>query len=130
MSLTALELVDRVEAYFAAADRCDVGATLACMTADCVLEYLTEGLRYEGRDSCVRDYFAARAGKVLRSWHGNFTHTPDSASGRIATRFNVRRTDQGVAERTADNINLFQFEGRLIKRISVWKGAGHPTMNK
>lgn len=118
---TATELIAQVEAYFAAADNCDVRGTLATMAPDCVLEYLTEGLRFEGRDTGVKAYFVERAAKVVRSWHGDFTHTADAQNGRVATRFVVRRTDRGDAERSADNIDLFQFEGRLIKRISVWK---------
>jgi hypothetical protein len=121
MGLTAGELIERIEAYFAAADRCDVAGTLKCLAADCVLEYVTEGERYEGRDTGVRRYFEGRAGKVRTSWHGNFTHTADAERGRVATRFAVRRTDQGVAERTGDNINLFEFEGPLIRRITVWR---------
>lgn len=118
------ELIERVEAYFAYADACDVAGTLSTMARDCVLEYLTEGVRYTGRDEDIKKYFEQRAKKVVKSWHGNFSHAADAQTGRVATRFDVRRTDQGLAERTGDNINLFQFEGRLIKRISVWKSAG------
>lgn len=121
---SATQLIAQVEAYFDAADRCDVPGTLATMAPDCVLEYLTEGLCFEGRDTAVKIYFLERANKVVRSWHGDFTHTADAASGRVATRFAVRRTDRGLAERTADNINLFQFEELQIKRISVWKSPG------
>jgi ketosteroid isomerase-like protein len=117
------ELIACVEAYFASADRCDVAATLAAMAPDCVMEYLTEGLRYEGRDAGIKAYFEARARNVVKSWHGNFRHVADAAAGRVATRFAVRRTDKGGVERTGDNIDLFEFEGRRIKRITVWKSA-------
>lgn len=122
--MSGRDLIERVEAYFAYADRCDVAGTLSTMAPDCVLEYLTEGLRYTGRDAGIKTYFEQRAKKVVKSWHGDFSHTADAQAGRVATRFAVRRTDQGLAERTGDNINLFQFEGGLIKRISVWKSAG------
>ena len=117
-------LIERIETYFDCADRCDVAGTLATMAPDCVLEYLTENERYEGRDAGIRGYFEARAKKVRQSWHGDFTHAADPVRGIVATRFAVRRTDAGLAERLGDNINLFQFEGRLIKRISVWKSPG------
>ena len=42
------ELTDRVEAYFASIDRSDLAATLATMTPDCVIEYVTDGSRFEG----------------------------------------------------------------------------------
>lgn len=123
-TLSARELIDRVEAYFASADKCDVSATLETMAPDCVVEYLTEGVRYEGRDEGVKAYFEQRAKNVAKSWHGNLSHVADPVSGRVATRFDVRRTDKDGVERTGDNIDLFQFEGRQIKRISVWKSAG------
>jgi len=121
---SAGELITYVEAYFASADSCDVAGTLQTMAPDCVMEYLTEGLRYEGRDEGVKTYFEQRAKQVVKSWHGDFLHVADAASGRVATRFAVRRTDKGGAERTADNIDLFEFEGRKIRRSTVWKSTG------
>ncbi len=119
----AAELGARVEAYFASIDRSDLAATLATMAPDCVIEYVTDGSRFEGRDAGVKAYFEQRNANVLKSWHGNFMHTADLESARVATRFSVRRTDKGAAERTGDNINLFQFEGRRIARIAVWRGV-------
>ena len=93
------------------------------MAPDCVIEYVSDGTRFEGRDAGVKAYFEQRNRNVLKSWHGNFTHTADAANARVATRFAVRRTDRGAAERSGDNINLFQFDGRLITRIAVWRGV-------
>jgi hypothetical protein len=120
---SAVELTAQVEAYFACIDRSDLAGTLATMAPHCVIEYVTDGSRFEGRDAGVKAYFEQRNGNVLKSWHGNFTHAADPASGRVATRFSVRRTDRGAAERTGDNINFFQFEARLITRIAVWRGV-------
>lgn len=120
----ASELIEQVETYFACADRCDIAGTLDTMAPDCVLEYLTEGLRYVGRDGEIKAYFEERAGKVAKSWHGDFTHAADPYRGLVASRFTVRRTDHGLPQRTGDHINLFYFEGRRIKRISVWKSPG------
>ena len=119
----AAELSAQVEAYFASIDRSDLAATLATMAPDCVIEYVSDGTRFEGRDAGVKAYFEQRNRNVLKSWHGNFTHTADAANARVATRFSVRRTDRGAAERSGDNINLFQFDGRLITRIAVWRGV-------
>ncbi|MCC6474311.1 MAG: nuclear transport factor 2 family protein [Burkholderiales bacterium] len=111
-----------IEAYVEAADRRDAAAALAMMTPDCIVEYLAEEERYEGQDGAAKAFYEARAKTVASSWHGDYTHTADPQSGRVATRFAVRRTDHGTAARTGDNINLFQFESTLIKRISVWRG--------
>ena len=110
---SARELIDRVEAYFANADRCDVAATLSDMAPDCLLEYLTEGLCYAGRDGAIKTYFEERARQVVKSWHGNFMHAADANSGRVATRFEVRRT---VNERMKDE--------ELIRIMTETAGVG------
>jgi ketosteroid isomerase-like protein len=117
-------LIARVEAYFASVDRSDLAGILATMAPDCVVEYVTDGSLFVGRDTGVKAYFEQRNSIVVKSWHGNFIHAADPVSGLVATRFDVRRTDKGVAERTGDNINLFQFDGLAITRIAVWRGAG------
>lgn len=121
---TSQELIAKVEAYFACVDRSDLAGILATMTPDCVVEYVTDGSQFVGRDAGVKAYFEQRNSIVVKSWHGNFTHAADLERGRVATRFDVRRTDKGVAERTGDNINLFEFAGLSIKRIAVWRGTG------
>jgi len=123
----ARDLTDQVEAYFANVDRSDLAAVLATMTPDCVIEYVTDGSRFEGRDEGVKAYFEKRNAGVLKSWHGNFWHVADPSNGRVTTRFDVRRTDRGAAERTGDNINIFEFEGSRIRRIAVWRGAGRQS---
>lgn len=118
----AATMVATIEAYFDSVDRSDVAATLATMTADCVLEYRTAGKVYAGRDTGIRDYFVERNARVARSFHGNAQHTIDPVNARVATRFELRRLDHGAAEQTGDNLNLFEFDGALIKWISVWSG--------
>ncbi len=118
----ATALVAIVEAYFGAVDRDDIPGTLATMAPDCVLEYRTLGKVYAGRDSGIRDYFTARRDQVRQSWHVNTQHTVDLSAARVATRFDLRRIDRGGLEQTGDNLNLFEFDGARIRRISVWSG--------
>ncbi|MGE0314423.1 MAG: nuclear transport factor 2 family protein [Lautropia sp.] len=120
---SATALVDIIEAYFAAVDRDDIAAILSTMTADCVLEYRTLGKVCAGRDTGIRDYFTARGAQVESSWHGNTQHTVDTSAARVATRFDLRRVDRDGIEQTGDNLNLFEFEGARIRRISVWGGT-------
>ena len=117
-------LTECVERYFACVDRKDLAGVLATMTADCVVEYVSDGSRFEGRDAGVKAYFEKRNAQVVQSWHGNFRHAADVAAGRVATRFDVRRTDHGAPERGSDNINFFEFDGGKIRRIAVWRGVG------
>ena len=118
---SAEDLIACVEAYFASADSFDISETLAVMTPDCVLEYLTDDRRYEGRDEGIKAYFEQRAKTFDTAWHGTFFHVADPARGCVATRFDVRRKLKDGATEIRDNINLFEFEGRLVKRISVWR---------
>ena len=118
-----MELTRCVEAYFAAIDRKDLDAVLKLMSPACTIEYVTDGSRFAGRDEGVKAYFEKRNAGVEKSWHGDFFHVADTSAARVATRFKVRRTDKGVPERHGDNINVFEFDGTLIKRISVWRGV-------
>ena len=120
---TAEELIECIEAYFASTDNFDVAATLRTMTPDCTLEYLSADIKHQGRDTGIRKYFEDRAQALASAWHGNFSHSVDTDQGRVATRFNVRRVENEGAMVERDNINLFQFEGRLISEICVWRGS-------
>jgi hypothetical protein len=119
----AQELIDCIDAYFSSTDSFDVLATLSTMTPECVMEYMTDNRRYEGRDKGIKAYFERRGEMLSNAWHGNFSHVADPLCGRVATRFDVRRREKGGDTVVRDNINFFQFEGRLIKRISVWRSA-------
>ncbi len=119
----AQHLIDCIETYFASTDNFDVQATLGTMTPDCMLEYLTDNRRYEGRDEGIKEYFEERAVMLASAWHGNFSHVADPVRGRVASRFDVRRREKDGEMVVRDNINLFQFESRLIRRISVWRSV-------
>ncbi len=120
---TAEELVGCVETYFASTDNLDVAATLRTMTPDCRLDYLSADIHHQGRDTGIKEYFEERAQSLASAWHGNFSHTVDTGQNRVATRFNVRREEKDGGMVVRENINLFQFEGRLISQISVWRGG-------
>jgi hypothetical protein len=120
--MNASDLTKQVEAYFGAVDRADLAGILKTMTPDVTMHYVSAGERYSGRDTGVKAYFTKRNAGVEKSWHGDFWHIADVPAGRVATRFGVRRTDKGQPERLGDNVNTFEFEGTLIKRICVWRG--------
>ena len=121
--LNSSDLVECIEAYFASTDTFDVAATLRTMTHDCTLEYLSADIFHEGRDTGIKKYFEQRAQTLSSAWHGNFLHTVDVEHGRVATRFDVRRRETDGTIVVRDNLNLFQFEDRLINRISVWRSS-------
>ena len=117
-----MNMTNVVEAYFAAVDRSDLAGILKTMAPECTMHYVSAGERYEGRDTGVKAYFEKRNAGCESSWHGDFWHVVDAPAGRVATRFGVRRTDKGQPERAGDNLNVFEFDGALIKRIHVWRG--------
>ena len=123
---SADELVGRAEHYFAAVDRGDVPATLEVLSPDCVIEVLTDGVRHEGREA-IGEMFKRRLGGVAVAWHGNFRHLCQPDNGWLTSRFDVRRTNADGTKVGMDNINFFEFDGILIKHITIWM-SGENTL--
>lgn len=120
------EMTARAERYFAAVDEGDVPGTLEVLSPDCVIQVLTDGARHEGRGA-IGEMFERRLGGVSVAWHGNFRHLCDPKEGWVTSRFDVRRTNADGKKVTMDNINFFEFEGALIKRITIWM-SGENTL--
>ena len=123
---SADKLVGRAEHYFAAVDRGDVPATLEVLSPDCVIEVLTDGVRHEGREA-IGEMFKRRLGGVSVAWHGNFRHLCQPDNGWLTSRFDVRRTNADGTKVGMDNINFFEFDGILIKHITIWM-SGENTL--
>ncbi len=112
-------LIDRVEAYFAAVDQKDLGATLSFFTVDAVFTIATYNTVYRGRDIEIAGMFERLFARYARIWHGEFHHVlqvPD----RIATRFNVenQHPDQPVVHK--NNCNFFRTRGNLFDEVFVY----------
>lgn len=123
---SAEELVARAEHYFAAVDRGDVPGTLEVLSPDCVIVVRTDGVRHDGRDD-IGAMFERRLEGVSAAWHGNFRHLSDPEKGWVTSRFDVRRTNADGTKVEMDNINFFEFDGLLIKRITIWM-SGENTL--
>lgn len=123
---SADELVGRAEHYFAAVDRGDVPATLEVLSPGCVIVVLTHGARHDGREA-IGEMFERRLEGVSTAWHGNFRHLSDPEKGWVTSRFDVRRTNADGTKVEMDNINFFEFDGLLIKRITIWM-SGENTL--
>lgn len=123
---SADEMVRQAECYFAAVDRGDIAATLEVLSLDCVIQVLTDGALHDGREA-IGEMFKRRLGGVSVAWHGNFKHLCDPEKGWVTTRFDVRRTNADGAKVEMDNINFFEFDGLLIKRITIWM-SGENTL--
>lgn len=123
---SADEMVRRAERYFAAVDEGDVPGTLEVLSPDCVIQVLTDGARHDGHEA-IGEMFRRRLGGVSVAWHGNFRHLCDPEQGWVTSRFDVRRTNADGRKVTMDNINFFEFDGLLIKRITIWM-SGENTL--
>lgn len=105
--MSAEALIALVERYFAAVDRMDIPATLACFTPDARFTIATFDTCYRGRDSELRAMYERLNGRYARVWHGDFDHVVQ-APQRIASRFRVVNTLHDGSVQTKNNCNFFR----------------------
>ena len=104
-ALTAL-----VERYFAAVDRMDVPATLACLAPDATFTIATFDTTYRGRDGEIRGMFERLNERYARVWHGPFDHVA-MPPHRVASRFRVENTLHDGSLQVKHNCNFFRVRG-------------------
>jgi hypothetical protein len=92
------------------------------MSPDVVLEVVTHRVRNAGK-AAVREVFRRRLDTFANGWHGNFRHVADAEKGWVTSRFDVVRNFRDGRREEMNNINFFEFEGRLIKKISIWMSS-------
>jgi ketosteroid isomerase-like protein len=119
MTLSTRELIELVETYFRRVDAGEVDSVVALMSHDVVFEVVTHGVRHEGREA-VRAMFRRRLETYANGWHGNFRHLADAEQGWVTSRFDVVCNHRDGQRDTMNNINFFEFDGPLMRRISVW----------
>lgn len=112
-------LVRRVEAYFAAVDRMDLAATLACFTPDARFTIATFGSTFTGRDSGIRGMFERLNARYASVWHGDFDHVVQGPD-RIASRFCVRNLGQDGQTTVKHNCNFFRLRDDLFEEVFVY----------
>lgn len=125
MSFSKSSMIARTEAYFRDVDAFDTDAILSHLTDDVVFHVPTDGVVRDGK-AAVRQTFDNRAGVVKESWHGDFVFMADAAEGRLAVRDAVRRINADGSPQEMDNMTLLEFEGDLIRRITVWMTGPNP----
>lgn len=107
------------EAYFAAVDRMDLAATLACFTPDARFTITTYDTVYQGRDTGLRGMFERLNARYARVWHGDFDHVVQ-APDRIASRFRVENLGHDGVKRVKNNCNFFRLEGERFSEVFVY----------
>ncbi len=114
-----VRLVRLAEAYFAAVDRMDLTATLACFTPDARFTIATFNTPYQGRDTEIRAMFERLNTRYARVWHGNFDHVVQ-APDRIASRFRVENRTLDGQTLVKNNCNFFRLRGDLFEEVFVY----------
>jgi ketosteroid isomerase-like protein len=122
MAPSRQDLITAVETYFARVDAGEVDTVVDLMSPDVVLEVVTHRVRNAGK-AAVREVFRRRLDTFANGWHGNFRHVADAEKGWVTSRFDVVRNFRDGRREEMNNINFFEFEGRLIKKISIWMSS-------
>lgn len=115
----AARLIRLAETYFAAVDRMDLSATLACFTSDARFTISTFNTLYQGRDTGLRAMFERLNTRYARVWHGDFDHVVQ-APDRIASRFRVENLTFTNEKLVKNNCNFFRVRGDLFEEVFVY----------
>ena len=107
------------ERYFAAVDRMDLAATLACFTPDARFTIATYNTQYDGRDTEIKKMFERLFARYASVWHGDFDHLVQQPD-RIASRFTVRNVDFQQQTLVKNNCNFFRLRGALFQEVFVY----------
>jgi ketosteroid isomerase-like protein len=127
-TLNAAELVALVETYFAAVDQKDMAATLACFTPDARFAIANHGVLHEGRDIAIRGMYERLHARYAQVWHGDFSHTVDVASQRIASRFRVENITHQGEKLVKNNCNFFELQDGRFNAVYVYM-SGENSLN-
>jgi ketosteroid isomerase-like protein len=118
--LQASELIALAERYFAAVDRMDVAATLACFAPDARFTIATYANVYQGRDTAIAGMFERLNGRYAKVWHGDFDHVTDVPAQRIASRFRVENITHEGQKLVKNNCNFFRVQDGLLVEVFVY----------
>ena len=118
--LSASELIALAERYFAAVDRMDEAATLACFAPDARFSIATYSNVYQGRDTEIAGMFERLNGRYAKVWHGDFDHVTDVPAQRIACRFRVENITHEGQKLVKNNCNFFRVQDGLFTEVFVY----------
>ena len=118
--LPASELIALAVRYFAAVDRMDVAATLACFEPDARFTIATYNTLYQGRDTEITGMFERLNQRYAKVWHGDFDHVTDVPAQRIACRFRVENITHEGQKLVKNNCNFFRVQDGLFAEVFVY----------
>lgn len=112
-------LITLAECYFAAVDRMDLSATLACFAPDARFTIATYNTLYEGRETQIKAMLERLFTRYAGVWHGDFDHVVQ-APDRIASRFRVENLTFDQRKLVKHNCNFFRLRGDLFEQVFVY----------
>jgi ketosteroid isomerase-like protein len=118
--MPASELIALAERYFAAVDRMDEAATLACFAPDARFSIATYSNVYQGRDTEIAGMFKRLNERYAKVWHGDFDHVTDVPAQRIASRFRVENITHEGQKLVKNNCNFFRVQDGLFVEVFVY----------
>ncbi len=119
------QLIDlALNRYFAAVDRKDMDAALACFNDEALFTVQTAFTCHAGKAAIRRmfeDFFAAY-GTIV---HRGFTCTVDAANGRIAASFEAVLTGHDGQVTTLHNTNFWRVRDSLFQEVHVYMSGAN-----
>lgn len=124
-TLSRDELIDlALNRYFAAVDRKDMDAALACFHDEALFTVQTSHTRHAGKAAIARmfeDFFATYATII----HRDFTCTVDAEHGRIAASFEAVLTGHDGTVTTLNNTNFWRVRDGRFQEIHVYMSGAN-----
>jgi len=126
--MTRDELIGLVETYFGAVDGENFDTLREVLTADCIFSVETHGIELSGIDA-IEGMFRKLWADHASVQHKDFTHFPDVADSRIASRFTVVNTEHDGSLTYKSNCNFFETRGNQFSTVAVYM-AGANTLHE
>ena len=117
--MSALQLEQLVEKYFAAVDNKDLSTVLSFLTPDATFTIATYQSTFKGRDTEISEMFERLFARYDKISHSNFDHFP-SGPNKISSRFEVQNSKMGSPTIYKNNCNFFKLHGNYFHEVYVY----------
>jgi len=124
-SLDRAGLIDlAVHRYFAAVDRKDIAAALACFHDEALFTVQTSFTRHAGK-AAIRRMFEDFMGAYATIVHRDFTCTVDAANGRIMASFEALLTGDDGQVTSLHNTNFWRVRDGRFQEVYVYMSGAN-----
>ena len=113
-----------VHRYFAAVDRKDIEAALACFHDEALFTVQTSFTRHAGK-AAIRRMFEDFLGAYATIVHRDFTCTVDAANGRVAASFEAVLTAADGSMTRLTNTNFWRVRDGKFQEVYVYMSGAN-----